>query len=74
MMVKAKAKAKTDAHTYHADIKLSTNSGSTGCIITPFTFLKNEFAFQKGEAHLLSNEFLLKEDWLKIETVDAATV
>ena len=61
-MVNTKAKANTEAHTYHDDIKLSTNSGSTGCIITPFTFLKNEFAFQKGEAHLLSNVFLLKED------------
>jgi hypothetical protein len=63
MMVNRKAKANTDPHTYHDVIKLSTNSGSTGCIITPFTFLKNEkFAFQKGEAHLLSNVFLSNED------------
>lgn len=61
-MVNRKAKANTDAHTYHADIKLSTNSGSTGCIITPFTFLKNDYAFWKGVPHLLSNVFLLTKD------------
>lgn len=48
-MVNKKAKAKTDAHTYHDVIKLSTNSGSTGCIITPFTFLKNGLPFRKAE-------------------------
>jgi hypothetical protein len=55
-MVNTKAKAKTEAHTYHENINSSTKAGSTGCISNPLSNFQTEIVLIQVKRWVNRNE------------------